>query len=1729
MLDPKQESLMSRTQQNFSLALAQTGFEQVTQGAEISWKCVTSSQSQTMRSKVEILQRKDRFILEKFNVSFDLVKLQQTLEINARKKFQKLVSCSSRISATSDIQIILEIGPTRPQADADQRASDNHPGTLLGWTISITHTQSNLLVQMTNGFLVGAPINDWWSNATKVTTESIKPGFSSFWQINSIFELALPVFLLPAQAEISPQAWELISDNLTQSSLKTPKPIRMIKNETKLSLDLAFPNDASEPEYPIEILEARETAHFWSELDKSIIHKQRVTLPSEAQNQRQQCLLARVAASPDLVKHLPDSFPIKFSQTEQVPLIALTGSLIALNYREMAHDLVKISSVVLRKVASIYGELNDHLPMRNILAEILGDYWANVDSEQALRSWRTALTLKPHNLRVLTKIANIARDVGDIDTEFKTLLTICHHERRTPEIEKVTLRLIDIPAKHLLEDSETRDLFRQILETATRKTDFNEKIVLTLSRIQRESGEHRKALSMLESCIQTNAEQTTPTQLADLHAEIARIWHHQEKNISLATARYTAATSEPCDPTDKLLDEAEAFFTETGNLAQIKRLLLMRAKLPGRQSSTEALEKAAKYMNKLGHHEEALGAVVDLMKARQFQQWYCDIILDAFEVENKNWNEIARLMANPDSKQLPKDALPMWKLITARCAMKAGSSDDIFISNMLDRSVIRLASAGESKILLSALEKNNDTSKLTSFITTRLASADQSESQSLLDIVVRKNLVDEDGILENSLAQRACATGNFDLSLSRLKKFASLNNEPGIDALVQSHLQSLEDPEAAVKFMDLCIKTLSNSQYQQSIGKLHQLIKIRADLYPLTKIERELLIASLIQEKFYDIARDILNTSISLGEPGLSREDMVHALLVKNPEYIAQWHFINLKDETTPKNKHHHAKKALEFWLAHNSRPSQLAETIAMLSEFERPTTLMLEIMESICFRERKPQDFVNLLISELEKNHSNSSDLLYWLIRVVHSQSMNREISAKSFEKTAKYLNEKETQKLYSQAYLWLTAGNLSEAQRDFTSLLKDPESIKEPALCIAALDGLAQTKPARSNFASTIQSLISWAESAGQNVFAEQLVDKSIELSIASVENLHRRFTQDFGRVPAIRLAAIAVQALIKAERSSNGVLKLLEEWRSTKMVMDQPEKWQEVIACLTKDQHLRQLRRSTRCEILFIHAKSLFEDESKRFDSIPHFEVIALENPLDSRTWIPLYSLYEECGAKHKMISHLERIIPLIEREPGLLEKTPFNIESLKSTLSRARKSVIDSGGLDIAGIHQPADPKQSIFDMGEHAARMQRGWVEAIPVVKISAISADLTPVETSTGNASELAPGNLQSPGVFVDGTAAQSLDDPDAHGVFDANSSSDKKSVPSSANLSVVTMTKASTSKNLINWRDLALSGSAPIGSTKKVMTMAFASELEKHVAVQCIALLARETQELSNWHWQVWRNCNDFQYPTSDHGRTPKDHGLTQYGGQLHKLIKMVTPVILRVNKGKFIAENHLKKLGLAHNTLSKQVDTSHPALKRGPVGLFSQHISSAKIRFFDTHGLGAEVFFDLSQRAIHFDSKWQLELPPTVLAYKVIENLLHFQKGVPGIPFLNAELEIIPVIQNIRDVLASTGINRLRIAFGIDHPEISRQLRSINREQLISLLGWNSARTITEMKTLQQELRFKAYNDIFGSTLDLIGISESILGINICDKKEGDGDPIQLSNPIIDFLLKLSMKLTV
>jgi hypothetical protein len=182
-----------------------------------------------------------------------------------------------------------------------------------------------------------------------------------------------------------------------------------------------------------------------------------------------------------------------------------------------------------------------------------------------------------------------------------------------------------------------------------------------------------------------------------------------------------------------------------------------------------------------------------------------------------------------------------------------------------------------------------------------------------------------------------------------------------------------------------------------------------------------------------------------------------------------------------------------------------------------------------------------------------------------------------------------------------------------------------------------------------------------------------------------------------------------------------------------------------------------------------------------------------------------------------------------------------------------------------------------------------------------------------------------------------------------------------------------------------------------------------------------------------------------------------------------------------------------------------------------------------FDTPGLGKDVFFDLSQRALHFDGNWQLNLPPSILTYRIIETFLHFQKGSLPIITLNAETAIIPAIDIIKEILSANGLSRIRLAFGFEHRDVQSQIKALNHDKLNSLLSWNKDKTADDIKRLQQEIRFKILAETLAMTLDLVGLCEAINGENLCiDSRLSAGD-YRFLDPLSSKLILLATKLTI
>jgi hypothetical protein len=330
-----------------------------------------------------------------------------------------------------------------------------------------------------------------------------------------------------------------------------------------------------------------------------------------------------------------------------------------------------------------------------------------------------------------------------------------------------------------------------------------------------------------------------------------------------------------------------------------------------------------------------------------------------------------------------------------------------------------------------------------------------------------------------------------------------------------------------------------------------------------------------------------------------------------------------------------------------------------------------------------------------------------------------------------------------------------------------------------------------------------------------------------------------------------------------------------------------------------------------------------------------------------------------------------------------------------------------------------------------------------------------------------------------------------------------------------------------INWRQLVEQLNAPALAAEQILRTAFANETEKHVAAQCLALLSGDLTPLETWHWQVWRNPNSFEYPITPVGRENKNPTFRFYDQPLHRLVKMLAPLIFANSKSKFLIEGKLASLGIQSFSKSSLVGHSHPAIQRGVFKFFEQQANELRLKFADTPGLAAQTFFDHRTKTIHFDAKWQMELPPGVLAYKILETVHSIQRRNEGIPLLNPISDVLPVIGQVRQFLTSRGISRLKIAFGIEQQNVTEFIKTVNKDDLISLINQCGTPSIADISTLQNEIRLKSLSKILASTLDVVGILESLAGKSLCEPGVLKHQAIVYQHALAADILKAAAKL--
>ncbi len=336
----------------------------------------------------------------------------------------------------------------------------------------------------------------------------------------------------------------------------------------------------------------------------------------------------------------------------------------------------------------------------------------------------------------------------------------------------------------------------------------------------------------------------------------------------------------------------------------------------------------------------------------------------------------------------------------------------------------------------------------------------------------------------------------------------------------------------------------------------------------------------------------------------------------------------------------------------------------------------------------------------------------------------------------------------------------------------------------------------------------------------------------------------------------------------------------------------------------------------------------------------------------------------------------------------------------------------------------------------------------------------------------------------------------------------------------------------VLDWRTVLRSGSVSADAVPRVFGQAFASELEKHVALQAVALMTGSCDKLTEWHWRVWRYPREYGYQLSGKERYPSGLNSKILGGHLHRLVTLLAPLLIRAYPEKFNLENvagRLKKTVQQVEQTRRLIKWDSGILAVVGLSLFKDRLNAHRYHAFHVSGLGKQIFYEGRTRSIHFDEQYWQGRPPSHLFHRILGILrsvrLHY--------FVPLELDpirdVMPIVNDLKSTWEASGIGRLKYGLGISKNRVSKFLDVVDENQLRPIIEKMGTPQYDSFIKLWDAMNEHLCRLIMAETLDIIGMFETLTDRDLTAAGAlKPGEILQLSPlapGLFDFLTKLKV----
>ncbi|NDE13907.1 hypothetical protein EBZ80_03150 [bacterium] len=496
-------------------------------------------------------------------------------------------------------------------------------------------------------------------------------------------------------------------------------------------------------------------------------------------------------------------------------------------------------------------------------------------------------------------------------------------------------------------------------------------------------------------------------------------------------------------------------------------------------------------------------------------------------------------------------------------------------------------------------------------------------------------------------------------------------------------------------------------------------------------------------------------------------------------------------------------------------------------------------------------------------------------------------------------------------------------------------------------------------------------------------------------------------------------------------------------------------------------------------------------------------------DPRLWIPLYLLLMETATPDEVRDHMDRILPQLKGHPEALAEYPFTVESLEAEQSKWTRET-QPEALDI-GIEIPAPETFQIPELANDLPIALDNWgTEPIaePAPEPVAEPAPEPVAEPVPEPVSELA----LEPVVEV-------APEPEPVAVVTTDVPVETPPTPVAETIE-------------FDWRTAVRNRKLMPGMTQKLLEAPMRNKIEKHLALQTVAVMRGEASSLDRWDWRVWRKPSEYGYSRQGKDRFPAGLSPRIMKTPGFKLLLRASPFLALSFPERFTLPGLAKSLGMT----IKQLQTRRERIEwatgfPGHAG-FTFHaklFADRGLHLFSLAGLGPQIFYDAPSKAIYIDDAYFVRKPPTHLYHRVMFLLYSLRTQFHPLLQLNPEKQIMPELKKLKTVIGGGSLSILAARVKLSDSRMARLMKSPDFEEFKVLFEKAGEITTDDIVDANKAMQQYVWRLLLADSLDLTGIIEAMLDIDLLlPGSVKPGEVLLMSSqvdPLVNFALALKL----